>query len=235
MNGRFQTTRWSQVLTAGHSQSARGREALAELCKTYWHPLFCFIRRSGHDAEDARDLTQGFFAKILEKSYLREARPERGRFRSFLLAALEHYLANEWDRQQTLKRGGGREILSIDASSARQIEPREDLTPSESYEREWALEVLARALRGAREELSAGGDVHRFDELKIFLTGETPRPTYRQVAVKLGMSEAAVKVAVHRLRKRFGERLRSEIADTVPSPGEVEDEMRYLLQVLSRR
>ena len=232
---RFATTRWSLVLDArgdSHDSSAR---ALAELCESYWYPLYAFVRRQGHRPEDAADLTQAYFAKLLEKGYLKDVRPEAGRFRSFLLASLKHFLCNEWDRQMAQKRGGHIRQISLDAAAAENrysIEPVDHLTPEDLYEQRWALTVLERTLDRLAEE-TPESKRFRFDRLRPFLIGDEAATPYREVAAELGMSESGIKVAVHRLRRRFGVILRQEIGQTVADSQEVDDEIRHLLERLS--
>jgi RNA polymerase sigma-70 factor (ECF subfamily) len=231
----FATTRWSVVLAAGNDESPGSREALARLCETYWYPLYAFARRWGHTADEAQDLTQGFFARLLEKHYLGDVRPERGRFRSFLLASLKHFLLNERDRVLAQKRGGGHVPvpLEIDTAEGRyRLEPSDTATPETIFERRWALTLLDRVGARLREEYAESDRKELFERLEGFLTGQSATPKYAEVGEALGMTEGAVKVAVHRLRRRFGEVLRDEIADTVADPADIEDEIRYLFKVL---
>jgi RNA polymerase sigma-70 factor (ECF subfamily) len=228
---RFATTHWSLVLAAGQRASPESQQALATLCQTYWYPLYAFVRRQGHNAEDARDLTQEFFATLLEKDYLRIADSRRGRFRSFLLAAVKHFLSKQRERANTQKRGGGRQSLPLDfqtGESRYHQEPAHDITPESIYERRWALTLLHQVLQRLQEEFIQAGKQPLFERLKEFLTGDKSRGTYRQVAGELGLTEGAVKVAVHRLRQRYRELLRAEIAQTVTAPEEVDDELRQL-------
>ncbi len=232
----FTTTQWSLVIAAGQGQTKESRQALASLCEKYWYPLYAFVRRSGHDAEDARDFVQGFFAVLLEKDYLKEARRERGRFRSFLLVSLKHFMANEQRRARAQKRGGGRVPLSLDFETAERryrLEPTDPLTPEIVFEQRWALTLFEQALEALREEHTAEGKAFLFDRLKAYLTFGEPRVPYHQLAVELEKSEGAVKVAIHRLRKRFGDLLRSEIAQTLLEPDEVEDEVQHLFALFS--
>ncbi|HEV3446079.1 MAG TPA: sigma-70 family RNA polymerase sigma factor [Gemmataceae bacterium] len=228
---RFASTRWSIVMAAGQRDSPESEAALATLCRQYWYPLYAYARRRLPDAEDARDLTQEFFATLLEKDYLRQADQQRGRFRSFLLTAFQHFLAKEHERAHALKRGGGRRVLSLDFDGGEQRyhrEPSHETTPEALYERGWALMLLEQGLTRLREEYAGLGKQQLFDCLKGTLTaGETPRP-YAELAAELGMSAEALKVAVHRLRRRYGELVRSEIAHTVTTTGEIEDEVRNL-------
>lgn len=232
---RFATTRWSLVLDARDGDSHNSGEALAELCESYWFPLYAFVRRQGHSPEDAADFTQAYFANLLEKGYLQDVRPEAGRFRSFLLASLKHFLYNEWDRRQAQKRGGHVQKISLDAQLAENrysIEPVERSTPEDLYEQHWALTVLERALCQLAEETPESKRL-RFEKLRPFLIGGEADANYRQIGEELGMSESGVKVAVHRLRHRFGVVLRQEIGQTVADPHEVDDEIRHLLGCLS--
>ncbi len=230
--GRFATTHWSLVLGAGRRGSTASRRALATLCESYWFPLYAFVRREGYSAPDAQDLTQEFFARLLEKKYLAVVDPRRGRFRSFLLAAMKHFLAHERDRAKAKKRGGGRRILSLDFPSAESrynLDPADELTPERLYERRWALALLEQVLKRLRDEHAAAGKLALFERLKEFLTGAKGSQSYQQIADELAMTEGAIKVAVHRLRRRYRELLEEEIAQTVAGPEEVEDERRALL------
>jgi RNA polymerase sigma-70 factor (ECF subfamily) len=233
----FRTTHWSAVLTARDKDSSQAQAALAELCRAYWYPLYAYIRRRGNSPADAEDLTQGFFERLLEKDFLGDLTPGVGRFRSFLLAALKHFLANEWHRGQTQKRGGDRVIFSLDAQDPEeryQFEPAAEVTPEWLFDQGWALTVLERVLRRLREEFVAGEKAELFDQLKAFLSSEEAGGSYADIAGRTGLREGTVKVAVHRLRRRYGELLRAEIADTVEDPREVEDEVRHLILVLSK-
>lgn len=233
--GRFKTTRWSVVLAAGTRSNPDSDDALATLCLAYWHPLYVYIRRRGYSADEASDLTQEFFARLMEKQYLRQANVERGRFRSFLLAALNHFLANERDRARAQKRSGGRPPLPLEIETAEGLylrEPGDTQTPEHVFERRWALTMLDRVLATLRQEYDASGRGALFDRLKDLLTSGKSEEPYARVAVALSMSEGAVKVAAHRLRRRFGDLLRKEIAQTVPSADQIDDEIRYLFRVL---
>ena len=232
----FATTQWSIVLAAGHDSQPDSEAALAKLCGTYWFPLYCHVRRRGHDADDAQDLTQDFFATLLEKESLRAADPHRGRFRSFLLASMNHFLANQRRRQLAQKRGGGRAPLPLDFPSAESRlsrEPSHDLTPEKAYERRWAMTLLERGLSNLRQEYVDGGKAALFDRLSVFLAGDRG-PAHREIAVELDMTEGAVRVAVHRLRGRCREHLRCEVAQTVAADQDVEDELRDLLAAVGR-
>ena len=232
----FATTHWSVVLTAGRADTTRARDALARLCQVYWHPLYAYVRRLGHSPHDAQDLTQEFFARLLEKNYLSDADASRGRFRSFLLGALKHFLANEWHKAHAQKRGGGHVPIPIDLGTSETsygFEPADNTTAEKIFERRWALTLLAQVLKRLREEYLRDGREKLFDELKPTLTEASRTVRYVEIANRLGSSEGAVKVAVHRLRQRYREVLRAEIADTVASPAEVEDELRNLFAALA--
>lgn len=223
------------MLAAGGTDTHGSRRALAELCEAYWYPIYAFVRRQGSSAEDAADLTQGYLLQLLEKGALKGLRPEAGRFRSFLFASIKNFLSNERDRDRALKRGGGRAPFSLDAEAAEsryRIEAADDLTPEKLFERRWATTVLQRAMVRMRSEIVDVGDIARFDKLKAYLSGDGLEPAYRTVASELGMTESAVGVAVHRLRRRFGESLRAEIGETVADPREIDEEIRYLLTSL---
>jgi len=233
----FPTTRISLVRAAAGGSDRRSREALATLCGMYWYPLYAYVRRCGHHADESQDLTQGFIARLLEKNSLRHFQQERGRFRSFLLASLKHFLANERDAVRAQKRGGG--LAPVPLSVALHtgehrycLEPRDEMTPDRIFEKQWALGLLNRVLDRLREEAAGSGRGEQFDRLRGCLTGDDNRIGYRELAADLGMSEGAVKVAVHRLRHRFHEALREEIAMTVAGQDEIGDEIRYLLAVL---
>jgi RNA polymerase sigma factor (sigma-70 family) len=233
---RFETTNWSVIFKATVEDSAVAREALATLCETYWRPVYAFVRRKGHDPADAEDLTQAYFTRFLDKGYLHDFRPEVGRFRTFLRVSVSHFLANEWDRERALKRGGGRKLLSLDELETVEGHlraPADRLTPEVIFEQEWAASVLRRCLERLRDEQGRGGDgPRRFDRLKAFLVGDGAASDYADVGRELGLQESSVRVAVHRLRKRFCEVLRDEVAHTVESPGDVDGEIRWLLAAL---
>ena len=232
----FESTRWSVVAAAGASSDPERRRALTTLCETYWYPLYVFVRRRGYSVEEAEDLTQEFFARLIEKRYLKSVRRERGKFRSFLLAALKHFLANEWDRSRAKKRGGGRTIVSVDfeAAEARQKhEPSTNLTPERLYERRWALALLETVLARLRHEYQASGKGEQFEHLKSLLPGTGGHLPYRELAGRVGMSEGAVRVATHRLRRRYQSILSEEVAQTIADGEEINGEIQYLLSVLS--
>src|SRR5215471_17251041 len=233
--GQFARTHWSVVLAAGRSESTHAQVALEQLCANYWHPIYFFVRRQGHGAADALDLTQEFFARLLARNDLAAVDRSKGRFRSFLLASLKHFLANEWDKAKAQKRGGGQVPLSIDASAAESsygFEPVENITPDKLYERRWALALLQQVMSQLKSEYAGEQKAEVFDALKGTLTGEGRGAGYAQIAGRLGTSEGAIKVAVHRLRRRYRELLRAEIANTVSAPEEIEEEIRALFAAL---
>jgi RNA polymerase sigma-70 factor (ECF subfamily) len=233
--GGFATTRWSMVLAAGKDAAPDADAALASLCQTYWYPLYAFVRRLGHQPADAQDLTQEFFARLLEKHYLQAADPERGRFRSFLLSSFKHFLSKERDRAKARKRGGGRKVLPLDfeaGESRYSLEPTHEITAEKVYERRWALTLLDQVFARLRDEFDHARKQNEFDHLKVYLTGEATTLSYRDVAAELGMTEGAVKVAVHRLRRRYRELVRDEIGHTVAGPEDVDEELRRLFAAL---
>jgi RNA polymerase sigma factor (sigma-70 family) len=234
---RFHTTRWSLVLAAGQAANARSGEALASLCEIYWYPVYAFIRRQGYRAEDSADLTQAFFVCVLEKNYFHDLDPAHGRFRAFLCASLRHFLSNERDRARALKRGGTYPPVSLDvenAEGAYQLEPRDDLTPEKLFDRRWALLLLERVLTRLRERHVSAGKAELFAHLQGLLTGDSAKVPYAEVANALGMTEGAVKVAVHRLRRQFRDLLVEEIAETVSDVVEIDGEIAYLLRAVSQ-
>jgi RNA polymerase sigma-70 factor (ECF subfamily) len=231
----FLSTHWSLVLAAGDDTSPRATEALEQLCRAYWYPLYAYVRRRNFSAHEAQDLTQEFFARLLRNRELPKAGPEKGRFRFFLLLRLKHFLINEWERLRAEKRGGGRSALSLDELTAEQryaLEPSDSMTPDRIFERRWAITLLENVLRRLREEWHAAGKEIHFETLKVFLSAESWLPAHAEIGARLGLSEGAVKVAVHRLRERYRALIRDEIAQTVASPAEVDDELRHLLDVL---
>jgi RNA polymerase sigma-70 factor (ECF subfamily) len=232
----FATTHWSVVLNAGRLDSPHAAEALAQLCRAYWHPLYAYARRHGHDVEAARDLTQEFFARLLEKNYVGAADKNRGRFRTFLLSAFEHFLAKEWRDARRQKRGGGQSMLSLHQESAEQayqVEPMDELTPEKIFDRRWALRTIELALERLCGEYTASGRGELFEALKPLLTCEETGEKQAQLAERLGLSEGALRVAIHRLRQRYGESLREEIAQTVGCQEDVDEELRHLLEAVS--
>jgi RNA polymerase sigma-70 factor (ECF subfamily) len=235
-SSRFYTTHWSLVLTAQDKSSPARAEALELLCRTYWYPLYVYVRRHGHNSHDAQDLTQEFFSRLLEKGYLYRAAAEKGRFRTFLLVALQRFLSNQWDKAQALKRGGGRThfpLHAADAESRYQTEPADSLTPERIYERRWAVTVLEQTLVQLRAEYERLQRLPEFERLKEFLTAERGTIPYGEVAAALGVGAVAARAAVHRLRKRFRELFREQIAQTVSSPDDLEDELRYVVAALA--
>lgn len=232
----FATTRWTVVLAAGARAAPDADRALEELCGTYWFPLYAYVRRRGHSREDAEDLTQAFFARFLEKNYLHDLDASRGRFRAFLLASLKHFLANEWDKAQTQKRGGAISHFSLDwrtADTQFQLASAAEPSPDKAFDREWAVALLAKVIERLAAESAAGGSSAQFETLKIFLTAPKGEQSHAEAAAALGMDEGAVRVAVHRLRKRYRQLLRDEIAQTLADPAHVDDEMRALFGAFS--
>jgi RNA polymerase sigma factor (sigma-70 family) len=231
----FATTHWSIVLSAGKGATPVSRETLTSLCETYWYPLYAYVRRRGYQVHDARDLVQEFFASLLEKDWLRVADPARGRFRWFLLSACNHFLANQRRRATAEIRGGGRRVLSIDFDTAErryELEPADETTPEKLFERRWAMTLLHQALERLREQYTRTGKQALYDEIKCYLGSTEAVPPYDQLAQRLNMSPAAVKVAVHRLRRRCREVLRQEIEQTVDGPDDVDDELRALFSAV---
>jgi RNA polymerase sigma factor (sigma-70 family) len=233
----FPTTRITLIQAARGESGPNAHEALSMLCAAYWYPIYAYVRRLGHSHDEAEDLTQGFFTRVLEKRYLRDFDRERGRFRSFLLGALKHFIANERDAARALKRGGGRAPLPLDeivqADQRYSAEARNDLTPDRIFERQWALTVLTRVQDLLGEEAIRQGKEVQFDRLKGLLVGEDTGVSYRALAEELSTTEGALKVAIHRLRQRFRELLREEIAHTVADPRDVGGELRDLIAALS--
>jgi RNA polymerase sigma-70 factor (ECF subfamily) len=232
----FTTTHWSLVLNAGDSSSPLAAEALEALCRIYWYPLYVYARRQGEDDATAKDLTQGFFARLLEKNYLAQVQRERGKFRSFLLASLKHFLADEWDKARAQKRGGGQPIISLDDPTREdryRQEPAEALDAEKLYERRWTLTLLAQARARVRAEYQEAGKAELYDRLQALDSGDPNAPSYAEVAAGLGLTESAVKSAVFRMRQRYRELVREEVANTVDSPAEVDAEIRYLIGVIS--
>ena len=235
-SSQFPATRWTLVIAAGDPRRKEARSALVALCEDYWYPLYAYLRRRGYPADQAQDLTQQFFMRMLEGRYLDRADPEKGRFRSFLLTSLKFFVADEEDRNRAYKRGGGA-VLPLEFSSGEeryQREPAHDETPERIFERRWALSVLDRVVETLREEFVHHGRPEHFERLKVFLLGQSDAP-YATLAREMNTSEGALKVAIHRLRKRYRELFRQEIADTVADPAEVESELRYLAAALTAK
>jgi RNA polymerase sigma-70 factor (ECF subfamily) len=232
----FATTHWTVVLAAGRRHTPQSDGALEELCRTYWFPLYAYVRRRGHNKEDAEDSVQAFFARFLEKNYLAGLSAERGRFRAFLLASLKHFLINEWKRSQRLKRGGGEKNLSLDwqtADTKFQVAAVNEPSPDKAFDREWALALLAKVIERLQKECAADGKAKLFEQLKVFLTVGKGALPHADAAGKLGMDETAVRVAVHRLRKRYRQLLREEISQTLADEADVDEEMRALFGAFS--
>jgi RNA polymerase sigma-70 factor (ECF subfamily) len=229
----FVTTHWSVVLSARAKDESQSATALETLCRMYWYPLYAFLRRQGRAPHDAQDLTQGFFARLLEKDYLQAAAREKGKFRTFLLVALKRFLANEWDREHAAKRGGFAPAVSIDqemAESRFAAEPSHNVQPDVLYDREWATTLLGRAMAQLQEEYVASGRARLFEYVQSCLGREESALAYAEIAARLKLTEPAVKMAVHRLRARYREILRAEIANTVSTPEEIEEEIRQLFE-----
>jgi RNA polymerase sigma factor (sigma-70 family) len=229
----FATTHWTVVLAAGRRSTPQAAQAMEELCRAYWFPLYIYIRRRGHSKEDAEDLTQAFFTKLLEKNDFAGLNSERGRFRAFLLASLKHFLANEWDKSQRQKRGGGNAHLSLDwqtADAKFQVATTNEPGPDQAYDQEWALTLLARVIDYLQKENEIAGREKQFAQLKIFLTDSKDESSYREAAKNLNLDETAIRVAVHRLRKRYRQLLRNEISQTLSDPADLEEEMQALFK-----
>jgi RNA polymerase sigma factor (sigma-70 family) len=227
----FRTTHWSQVLEAGQRTSPNAEAALEQLCRAYWYPIYVYVRRQGHAPHDAEDLTQEFFARLLRLRSLKEIAPHKGKFRTFLLAALHHFLADAWDAAKAEKRGGSHRIVSLDDETAEaryQSEPSGDVAPDVAFERRWLLALLEQALARLRAEHAAAGKIQQFEQMKGFLGNPAEEGEYNQTAKQLGMNSGAVAVAVHRLRQRYRDLVRAEILNTVASPKEMEEELRHL-------
>ena len=232
----FATTHWTVVLAAGRSDTTRAGAALEKLCQNYWFPLYAYVRRRGYSKEDAEDLTQAFFARFLGKNYLAGLSAERGRFRAFLLASLKHFLINDWKKSQRQKRGGGEAPLSLDwqtADTKFQVAATNEPSPDKAFDREWALALLAKVIEQLQKECEADGKAKLFEQLKIFLTAGKSETAQSETAKALGMEEGAVRVAVHRLRKRYRQLLRAEIAQTLANAADVDEEMRALFGAFS--
>jgi RNA polymerase sigma factor (sigma-70 family) len=233
--GLFATTLWSVVLTAGHDSSPGADEALEQLCRAYWYPLYAYIRRRGYGPEDAQDLTQEFFVNLLRKNYPARADRAKGRFRTFLLHTLSQFLTDQRERATALKRGGGQVLISLDAESPEdryRLEVADELTPDKLFERRWAQTILDRAQARLHQEYASCDKGVAYEVLRAFEPGEQGTLSYAEAAARLGVSESAVKSMIHRLRQRHGELVREEIAHTVPSVSEIDEELRYLVSVL---
>src|SRR5580658_4890441 len=234
-SSQFPTTRWTLVVAAGDPQRKDARSALVSLCENYWYPLYAYLRRRGYSPDEAQDLTQEFFVRVLEGRYLDRADPEKGRFRSFILTSLKFFVADEEDRHRARKRGGG-VLVPLEFSSGEeryQREPAHHETPERIFERRWALSLLDRVVERLRNEFVHHGRPEHFERLKVFLLGQSDAP-YALLAREMKTSEGALKVAIHRLRKRYRELFRQEIADTVADPADVESELRFLAAALTR-
>ena len=234
---RFAATRWTIVVAAGQGQSPQATRALEDLCRAYWSPLYAYVRRCGYEAHEAEDLTQEFFARLLAKNYLADVTREKGKFRSFLLASLKHFLANEWDRARAKKRGGEHTHISLDAQAAEtryRSEPMDESSADKVLDRQWALTMLELVLDRLSAEYADADKADLFERLKVYLTAVKDTVPYATVATKLGTTEGAVKVAVHRLRQRYRQLLREEIAHTVASPAEIDGEIRHLFAAFSQ-
>jgi RNA polymerase sigma factor (sigma-70 family) len=232
----FVTTRWSMVLVAG-GESEHAQDALEKLCQNYWYSLYAYVRRRGRSPEDAKDLTQEFFTRILQRNWLKDADREKGRFRSFLLGAMNHFLSDEWDKARAQKRGGGVAPLPLEFDTAEtrfSREPADNVTPEQIFERRWALTLLEQVLNHLREDYEREGRTELFALLNPCLIGDRTAQPYGDLAKQLGVSEGTVKAAVHRMRQRYRQLLRDEIANTIAEPGEVDEELRHLFAVLAR-
>ncbi|HMC63447.1 MAG TPA: hypothetical protein VKI65_00760, partial [Gemmataceae bacterium] len=233
--GMFATTHWSVVLAAGEPNSTQAAQALEKLCRTYWYPIYAYLRRRGCGEQDAQDLTQGFFAQLLERRSIQGVEPEKGKFRSFLVASLNYYVADERDRANAQKRGGGRQILSFDAHEAEeryQLEPVDERSPDKLFERRWAITLLDQVLVRLAQEFAAKGKLDLFHRLQPHLVERAGDKAYAETAREAGMTEEGLKKAAQRMRRRYHQLFREEIAQTVASPAEVDDELRHLCKVL---
>jgi len=233
----FATTHWSVVLAARQGEPSEADAALENLCRTYWYPLYAFLRREGRNPHDAQDLTQEFFARLLQGKFLTNVGPQKGKFRSFLLAALKHFLCDEWDKTKAQKRGGGRTFISLDDHNAEELyllEPDPGAPAEQIFEKRWALTLLTQALARLRQEFADAGKIREFDHLKVFLSTPTSDRAYDTVAVKLEVTADTVALRVHRLRQRYGKLIREEIAHTVGGPAEIEDELQHMFKAVGR-
>lgn len=234
--GRFATTHWSVVLQAGQPKDPGYKQALEALCRSYWFPLYAYLRRNGYNNQQAEDYTQAFFCRLLEKHVIGMADSKRGKFRSFLLSTLKHFLSDEYDRAQAQKRGGGRKLLSIDFTAAENqyaLEPAYSLSPEKLFDKSWALTVLERTMSRLKAELTAQNKQDLFDHLKIYLTSEKDSIPYREKAAEMNLTEGNVRTAVHRLRRRYRKLLRDEIAQTVTADNQVDEEIDDLFNALA--
>ena len=232
----FHTTSWTLIRTAAGNPTVHSREAMSALCQKYWHPVYAFVRRRGHDPDESLDLTQTFFARLIEKNYLADADRDRGRFRSFLLTAVKHFLANERDRANALKRGGGQRPASIDQAEEEKWQATvavEQATPESLYERRWALLVLENVMLKLRTEFVEAGKTADFARLSVFLEKDADSVSYETLAKDLGVSAGSLRMSVHRLRRRYRDLLRAEIAESVFGQEEIDEELRFLLSILS--
>jgi RNA polymerase sigma-70 factor (ECF subfamily) len=233
----FATTHWSVVLAAGRSSSPAAQEALESICRTYWPPLYAYVRRQGHDVEESKDLTQAFFARFIDRHYFGHASPQEGRFRTFLLTSLKHFLVNDWERARAQRRGGGQVPISLDAVMEYEgawAGPVDQVTPETAYERQWASTLLQSVLSRLEQEQASAGSSELFEALESRLWGAEEAESYEQLAQRLGQKEGALRTAAHRLRHRYGDLLREEIAHTVADANEIDDELRHLITVLGR-
>jgi RNA polymerase sigma factor (sigma-70 family) len=236
VNRDFTTTHWSVVLAAADAESPQAAQALEQLCRAYWYPLYAFVRRQGHSPPDTEDLLQGFFARFLEKDYLAKVDRTKGRFRSFLLGALKHYMADQWDKAKAVKRGGRIEFLSLEGEAAESRyweEPATELTPERLYEQRWACVLLERVMERLEQDFDGAGKGPLFEALESYLLKDDQSVSYADLAAEHGLSEGALKMRMQRLRQRFQRLLREEVAHTVAQPEEVDDEIRYLFSVVS--
>ena len=231
----FATTRWSVVLRAGDENSPQQQDALAQLCRTYWYPLYAYVRRLGASPEDAQDLTQGFFARLIERNVVNEADADKGKFRWLVLGTLKHYLANQRDFKVAAKRGGNLAHISLDDLTVEkryQLEPTTTLSPDKLFDRNWAMTLLDRVREQLREHYVQAGKLDRFERLENFIPGGQARRSYEEVSQDLGVSEGALRVELHRLKALYRQFLRAEIAHTVSNPVEIDEELRYLIEVM---
>jgi RNA polymerase sigma factor (sigma-70 family) len=232
----FATTHWSVVLAAANEKTSQAAEALEQLCLTYWGPLYVYARRRGYGPEDSQDLTQGFLADFLNHGAFDKADPARGRFRTFLLKSFQHFLADDWKKTHRIKRGGGNPPISLDAQTAEErycLKGAETTTPERAYERRWALTLLEEVLAGMRRDYAQAGKSQQFAVLQEFLWGTDESTSYARVAAELQLTEGAARVAVHRLRVQYRQRLRAQVAQIVSEPNQIDEELRYLIEVMS--